>query len=529
MKKIILIIASAVMFFSCDEFLEETPTGTLTTESNVSSYDAGVAFANACYRQTTGLLEGSGGEWGSNLPSSFEFATGKAYSTYQGPKLWQYEADEVSGNMAYFNPVWDQNYWGIRACNLAIDRIPTVDGLTAEDKSRLLGEVRTLRAWYYFWLVRYFGDVPMNVALVTELANVELPRTSLKTIYDEVIIPDLEFAVNESALQDVRSGDGRITKHVARTILADVYLTCAGYPYQEVATAPEKNWCSDGLWSMSGYPIDNASAREFLNKSKSQLDAIINSGAYSLFPTYDDLHDPDKNNQGEFIFQAQFNKGIRSNGWIYFALPMGSRTSVHHDEFGTFIPSKSYSDSYDPADLRIQERQMFYNYDTKAAKHDPNEPPVPKFTLPHLFKYYDKRAIKVEDNSSLNFTYYRYADILLMHTEVTWALGNADLTGINAVRERALLPPLERVDELSLFSERAWELVFEVKMLFDQRRSRLALIDGTGSFSGIENLVGHQPVNFNHTLGPKHLLSPIGNGEMDKNSLMIQNFGYEPK
>jgi tetratricopeptide (TPR) repeat protein len=100
-------------------------------------------------------------------------------------------------------------------------------------------------------------------------AESQKPRTSLKKAYDDLIIPDLEFAVN-SKLADTYA-NGQMSKNAARAILADVYLTCAGYPYQEVATAPDKAWCTTGGWSQQTYPVVSASAASFLAKAKTAL------------------------------------------------------------------------------------------------------------------------------------------------------------------------------------------------------------------------------------------------------------------
>ena len=78
-------------------------------------------------------------------------------------------------------------------------------------------------------------------------------------------------------------------------------------------------------------------------------------------------------------------------------------------------------------------------------------------------------------------------------------------------------------------AERAYELLFENKMIWDMRRTRMALKDGVGSFAAIEPLVGHQPKNFNYQFSAKHLLSPVSSTEIDNNKLCLQNFGWAPK
>jgi len=536
MKKILfLVLGIGLMLGSCDTFLEETPTGKLTSESTITSAAGGVALATGSYRSLVKCLDG-GDAWGKNMACQFEYFTGKAYTQYQASILNLFENGAISGDFDYFINSWNNWYQGVRDCNLALSMLPNVTGLTEVQKTKYIGEVRTLRAFYYFNLVRYFGDVVNNTTVLTDVAQAEQPRTSLKTIYDEIIVPDLEYAVNTSSMADAKSTDGRITKYVARTILADVYLTMAGYPYQEVNSAPTKNWCTEGLWTATEYPVNTTSAKELLQKAKTQLDFLY--GKYTL-GTYDDLRNPAMNNKGEAIFQAQFLAGTTNNGLIPTTLPLASGVSAFGDENGTYIPSQAYHDSYSAADKRIADRQFFYYSDTKAPKKDANESPIPKFSIPYLYKFYDYTAIKSTAQSGLNWSFYRYADVLLMLTEVNWTLNQLgvsvpadDITkGINEVRSRALLPTYSAVDVTlqSIMAERAYELIFENKLLWDMRRTRKALKDGSGQFAGLVNFVGHQPTNFIYQFSAKHLLSPISATEISNNSKCLQNFGWAPK
>ena len=537
MKKILLaIMGLGLILGSCQKFLEETPTGSLTSETTITSAAGGLALASGPYRSLGNWVDG-GDSWGKNLAASLEYATGKAYTQYQASILNLYENNSIAGDFDYFINEWNNWYRGVRDCNLSLSMLPNVTGLSAEQKSQYIGEVRALRAFYYFNLVRYYGDVPYNVSVLTDINQASRERSSLKTIYDKIIVPDLEYAVNQSTLADAPSTDGRITKLTARTLLADVYLTMSGYPYQEVNAANDttKRWCADGLWTMTDYPVNTSSSKELLQKAKTQLDFLY--GKFSL-GTYDDLHNPAMNNKGEAIFQAQFLAGTRNNGIVQVSLPLASQISLN-DENGTFVPSQAYHDSYSAADKRVQDRQFFFYSDNLSTKYDANEGPASKFPMGFLYKYYDRNSIKVTGQSGLNWTFYRYADVLLMLTEVNWTLNQLGVSvpaneitkGINEVRNRALLPTYASVDVTlkSIMAERAYELIFESKMLWDMRRTRKALKDGSGQFDGLENLVGHQPTSFNYQFSAKHLLSPVSGTEIDNNKLCLQNFGWAPK
>jgi len=533
---IVLVIGLALN--SCQEFLEEIPTGSLTTQSTITSTESGLALVAGAYRYLPQYCSGVPGFSTGILLGALEYATGKALTPMPVTEAWQWDQDALTGTSSYMRTFWKNWFGGVKDCNLALELLPKVTDLSADQKSKYIGEVRVLRAWYYFLLVRYFGDLPLVTSVLTDVNLAQSPRVSLKTIYDKVIIPDLKHAIEESTLPDAQSTDGHVTKYVARMILADVYLTCAGYPYQEVATDTTKAWCTDGLFSASTYPVNSESAIDFLMKAKEQLDVLY--GRYTL-GTYDDLHDVKMNNKGEAIFQAQFLAGTINNFLPWNTLPEGSQLAIRSVGMETLVPRKSYYDSYDPADKRIQERQFFFTSDNIHSKWDPNESPDPLFNrdVAFLYKYYDYEGFKITGYSSLNYTFYRYAETLLMLTEVNWTLrqlgenvsDNDILKGINEVRRRALLSDyvVSDVDLLSIMGERAYELVFENKMIWDQRRTRMCLVEGNGRWSKIEPFVGHKPENFSFTLTIKQLLSPISVEEIDNNRQCNQNFGYTPK
>lgn len=261
------------MLVSCEKFLKETPTGSLTTDATITSAQGGLALTVGPYRSLGNWTDG-GDQWGKNLAASLEYATGKAYSQYMGSILWVYESNSIAGDYDYFINEWNNWYRGVRDCNNSISMLPNVTGLSADTKSKYLGEVRALRAFYYFCLVRYYGDVPFVTDVLTDISQASKPRSSLKTIYDKIIVPDLEYAVNQSTLVDAPSTDGRITKLSARAILADVYLTMAGYPYQEVTAGSDTTKCLTGNWTMTAYPVNSQSAKDLLQKSKTQLDLL---------------------------------------------------------------------------------------------------------------------------------------------------------------------------------------------------------------------------------------------------------------
>lgn len=510
-----------IPFSGCEDFLQEVPTDELTAEADLTAREFGEPLAIGAYRMLDEWTAGAR-DWGNQLPNTLEFPTGGAYTGEPHAQFDKYSTNQVTGNLLdNFNNQWANWYSGVQDANLALDLLPNVD-LPESELAQYQGEARALRAFYYFCIVRYWGDAVMITEPLANVNEAERSRTSLKQIYDEVIIPDLEYALG--VVPAGKSPNGRVTQDVVRAILADVYLTVSGYPYQEVETDPQRNWCTEGLWSMQDYPVNGGSAAAFLQKAKALLDALY--GQYSL-GTYDDLHNPAMDNQGEAIFQIQYSSDPGfNNDIVQPSLPLLTKISKS-DENGSFVPAQIYYNSYAPNDIRAMERQMFFTWDTNID----DVTDTVRFSPPHLFKYYDEEAVKSVNGSGLNWSLYRYADILLMLTEVNWALNESPAEvekGINEVRARAGLAPLSGVTLKDILSERAWELVFENKMLWDQRRTRKCLVYGNGQISAIQNFIGYQPQIFNFAFTPQHLLSPIPGREMINNGVIQQNFGYLP-
>ena len=129
----------------------------------------------------------------------------------------------------YIGDWWQGMYYGIANCNLAIQKIDEIP-LDETSKTNMLAEVYALRAFYYFYLVRMFGDVPKITEVVSDLNNVRPSRSPLKEVYDEIIIPDLLKA--EASTLPWQDNTGRLSLSAVKSLLAEVYLTYAGYPVQ---------------------------------------------------------------------------------------------------------------------------------------------------------------------------------------------------------------------------------------------------------------------------------------------------------
>ncbi|GGA82223.1 membrane protein [Puia dinghuensis] len=494
--KYILIFLLVLSGASCKKFLQENPTSFLTPGSDVSSIKVARALANGCYANLQGILNGQSSSYGGNTWNLMEFMTGKSNSDLGQTGFVNFQTLSYNNTSFYVDTWWQHMYLGVGACNLAIQTIPTINapGLTDSIKTNMLAEARTLRALFYFFLVRMYGAVPKVTAVPSNL-NLLLPRTPAKNIYDSIIIPDLLAA--EASTLPWQDNTGLISMSAVESILADVYLTYAGM----------------AINGGSNYYAESA------KRSK----AVIVNGGFSLFPNYTDMIKPANKNKGEFIFQVQYAAAANSNNPLTpLTIPNYSGISKYSDEYGSVYPTNQFIASYLPGDKRVQEKQFFY---TTYPSITTGQPVV--FKAHYIYKWFDSVAVTSTAKSDLNYTLYRLADVYLMYAEASnranGGPGSDAISYVNLIRARANLAPIGTLSqsdfEHEVWLERYWELCFENKMWFDMLRTHKVHNDVTGNW---DDFVGHKTV-WGATFTASQLLFPVPKQETDVNPNLLPN------
>ena len=505
MKQLKYIAIGAVILLaaSCKKFLEEKPTNFITPESTLSSLKVARAFTNSGYQNLqSSMLGGQASSYGGNTWNLMEFMTGKANSDLGQTGFVNFQNLSYNSTSFYVDTWWQNLYKGVGYCNRALEALPAINapGLDAAAKANLIAEARTLRALYYFFLVRMYGAVPNVTKVPTDVASVNIPRSPAKNIYDSIIIPDLLIA--EKSTLPWRNSGGLVSMGAIKAILADVYLTYAGAAINGGATA-------------------------YAESAKRSLE-VINSAAYSLFPEYTDMIKPGNKNTSEFILQVQYAAAVPSNNPLTpLTIPNYSGVSRYSDEYGSVYPTVQFLASFPAGDKRVQEKQFFYS--TYPSAKSPGN--TVNFKSPYIYKWFDSSAVVNTLKSDLNFTLYRLADVKLLYAEAqNRADGTPNATAIqsvNDIRTRAKLAPIGALSqdafEKEVWIQRYYELCFENKMWFDMLRTRKVHNDVTGAW---DNFVGHKTV-FNGTFSEKQLLFPVPKQETDVNpKLLPNNPGY---
>ncbi len=140
------------------------------------------------------------------------------------------------------NSAWTAYYKIIACANLFLEKMEGLEFDKEEVKPSFIGEARFLRAYAYFELVRYFGRVPISTQSLDPDEAMNIPQSEAVETYQQVIIPDLQYAVEHmvDAPYTATGGiaeAGRATRVAAKALLGRVYLTMTGYPLYDATKA----------------------------------------------------------------------------------------------------------------------------------------------------------------------------------------------------------------------------------------------------------------------------------------------------
>jgi len=475
MKKVtyLLMISLGLSLFSCESNLDEVPLSFLEESNSFNSAEDANSAIGAVYHRLRGIYGMNMINMGDLTADDLEVRPENGLAS---------EIDKLLFNSAHpwFNSFYTNSYILIDRANRVIENVPNI-AMEDEEKQRIIAEAKFLRALAYFNLVRSFGDVPLVISVTDDITNVQIERTDSEEVYEFIIKDLIEAEVNLPLSYSEENMVGRATKGAAKAILSKVYLTV-------------------GQW-------ENAA-----KKSKE----VIDLGIYDLFPSYEDVFQPENRNGREHIFSVQYScilseygSSMAINFAIYFTYPINLGG-------GSYQVTPEYADSFLQGDSR---EGVAVIYEKELA----DGTIVESRTGPHTDKYWDPMPCG-SSSARNNFMVIRYADVLLMYAEALNELGGPNqeaYQAINKVRQRARtgndsqLVDLEGLNQAefrdAVLQERSWELAFE-------GHRRWALLR-TGTYIEKMNASGIPAEE-------KHLLYPIPINQMDINLALTQNPGY---
>ena len=525
--KIFTAVLAVGLLASCNDQLEEYNPSGFTVESILAT-PAGLETAlNAAYtyhRELYGKTEGHGlMEVGTDL---WTYA-----ASAQEPQLATYENLRTDQSWIR-SKMWTPSYQAINLINTVLKNLETVEVEPAR-KLVMEGELRFLRAWYYWHLVETFGPVHFTleptVGMVTT-AN----RTPVDKVYEQ-IFRDMDFAVANLTATPARvagnSPDyGRVTKPAAEAFLARLHLTRG----------------------------NNRQASDLAQK-------VISSYNFRLVPVYADLWKMSNLRNSEVVWAINHSTNLTHNGgsnkantiygFDYRNIPGMVRDVANGRPDARYMPTRFLLELFDEQkDARFAGsfKQVWYANQSDAAKrpagmkvgdtavyvsknvvpenkragkvhliYDINDvyaadgTPKDRAHYLALTKHDDpNRPNANEDQSSRDVFLMRLAEMYLIVAEAEHKLGNNGVAAeyLNKVRERAALPGKTadmrvEADDITLdfiLDERAREFAGEMLRWFDLKR--------TGKL--VERVKAHNP-DAAPNIQAYHVLRPIPQAQMD--------------
>lgn len=505
-KKISLYIISLLLLASCsDSFLDLYPESKLNdknffqTEGHFDQALTGVYEALRAVVGKAGFLMG-------------EQRSDNAHYVRNEVDRGQRPAEEIAdftddATNQHTEQFYKDCYSSIAKANTVLDRIQD-KSFSESFKKKIIGEAKFLRAYFYFELVRYYGEVSLHLEEVTLPEKSFLPRSSVSDVYNS-IINDLKDAI-EKLDNPSFPQDGRVTKGTAKMLYAHVLMT---KPDRDYATA-EQN-----------------------------LRDIMKMG-YDLIE-YADLFDAKHKNSIESIFEVQYKAGDtgQQSEYIYRMMPLtndgvaitGIAGSNNTSNGGFVIPTQEMVDSYEPGDKRLNisiavavgkrdAQSNIMEIDDVLEVGDPDIGNYPSFC--YFVNKYRNPHEKI-NNTDDNWPVYRYPDVLLSLAECLLQQNRAGeaVEYVNKVRNRAGLADVATVTAEIIANERRHEFAFENKRWHDLVRTGQAITVMTEYGNRMKALYPYIEARAYNVTKDK-LIFPLPYRELQVSSQLYQNPGY---
>ncbi|RRA97595.1 RagB/SusD family nutrient uptake outer membrane protein [Larkinella rosea] len=414
-----------------------------------------------------------------------------------GAAGWEaFEFSTVNQGNGEIANVWNQYYSMMYNINYTLEKMAG-SSVDAAVKAPIEGQLKFIRAYAYFNLVQYFGDVVLVTKTLDKPdAAFDLTRSPQTEVWAQ-IEKDLKEAVAVLPASYPTSQAGRVTKGAALSLLGKTYLTQK--KYADAVTT---------LKQVTGYTLN---------------------------PLYADNFNPAKKNGPESIFEIQFQGGNDLGEWSSFAYTFAPRLSAgavtgfaNTTPGGRNIPTNDMIAAYEPGDLR-KDVSLKTSYTLNGTVV--NIPYIIKFTYPHT----------ITGRTDNNWPVLRYADVLLMLAEsINEATGpSAEVFDyLNQVRKRAGLAAVAGLDKVALrdaiMKERRVELAFENHRWFDLRRTKTpaeltAFMNAYGAKEKAKPTVDRGGIAFNaldYVYTDNEYYLPIPAPQILISSKLTQNPGY---
>jgi hypothetical protein len=506
MKKIIYLtaFALAVVLTGCEDFLDANSYTTKDSQTFPKTEEDAAQMLTGVYAILNTSL--------ASPPASYFYAAELTSDDRFGGGGSNDKDTQAFNHLLYtnrnqFSAFWSQHYTGVARANAAVSALETMaDG---DSKSQKMGEAKYLRAYFYFELVQLLGDVPLMKGAPENVqeAKTSPPQATQEEIYTQIGTDLWEAYNNMPAVKWNAVPSGTVTKWAAAGLLARVFLFYTGFYNKDALPMDGGQVTSQQVAAALKDCMDNSG--HSLVKDFRSLWSYTNSVTKKDYPFAKDADTWIRDGQNpEHVFVVKMTHlgdwgtsiGYSNGLSLYFGIR--NESTDYRNVFpigqgwGAGPVNSSLWDKWkadEPGDIRRtasiynqeEEAPGDYNWGADSQMEETGmwQKKVAPITaygkngdaseLYNSFssspEYFNSSSDNFQLGHETDLIGIRYADILLMHSEIT-----KTVDGINAVRARVNLPTLAAYTEEALRRERRYELAFEGLRWGDIRRWGIA-------------------------------------------------------
>lgn len=472
----IVLLLTSVSFISCDDFLAVDSPSSFESEYLFSSTDDAYKMVLGAYAPFTQdpYTSRLSNVFMQNTDVEINGGVGEKPNGAHRADVWSLEGG-ILQNWGDINSTWNNCYLAIDRANQCIQGIRNSALYKSGDATmkQLLGESYCIRAYWYFLLCNYWGDVPFSTEPSTADKENNTPRVDKNEIYARCIQDLIDCEENMKWASEITVE--RMNRDFAMGMIVRLSMFRAGYSMQ-----------ADGNMKRAD------DYRDYLSIAKKYAEKLISSQKHTLSSDFakifKDQCEFTVNNDGDMIYEVAFVKnGGGDVGWCIGRTVVGGSYGSGSSYIG-FTPTYYYS--FDPADIRRNATCAFEKYRTESVEEPSGITGMSPAKWCRLWLK-ESPGSSASKGTGINWPIMRYSDILLMYAEAENALNggptDAAKNALKEVRRRAFNPTVhsEKVDvyvgtlssEESFFqalvNERAWEFGGECLRKFDLVRWNL--------------------------------------------------------
>jgi SusD family. len=428
-KTTLLVTGMVFTLGACKKYLNLEP---------VSSFGPDYVFSNVANAQNAlmGVYSCLGGDQGYGIRISMYYPYDNDEMMGQGGAAGDNERRDIAryavkpGNTQLAGP-FNQLYKGIELANICIYNIPRMDkynnGSEAEKRElrRLYGEALTLRAQFYFELIRNWGDVPAQFQPSSFESNLFKAKTDRDSIYN-IIIEDLATAATLLPWRsEQNTTNERITQGAARALRARLALFRGGFSLRRESRQMERR----------------ADYLDFYRIARDECAIIMSSGEHKLNPSFqavwkDAIGAQREEPNGEIIWEVGMSGGGTGFGDSKLGYYNGPRYNNTGNSALTVLPTTFYA--YDSTDTRRDVTCVPYNIALDFTLVGRN---LQTMVDGKFRRDWNPVTASQAQYFGTNWPMIRYSDVLLMFAEAENELNNgptaAAINAFETVRLRA--------------------------------------------------------------------------------------------